>query len=307
MTGNETQLPYQPKSCLFCEKGTGAKPLYPQTFRDGDLSPQVFSARRVTEHFHYNLVRCRGCRLVYSNPILPDNVLEPLYADSAVTFSEYSSVLKRDYWRPLAPHWNQQGGTALEIGCSSGFFLEELKAHGFDEVYGAEPSREAKQKADPSVRDGIHSGFFQGTETFPDKKFDLVCSFHTLDHITDPLKFIKNVKQVLAPNGMVYFVTHDVDALQAKLLGEKSPIFDIEHIYLFNKDHLAALLERHGFDVVDVGNLKNSYPLNYWSKMAPLPKPLKSAVQGVFNATGLGEAAPALPMGNIFVIGRSRQ
>src|SRR5262249_22640478 len=146
--------------------------------------------------------------------------LKHLYADSHVdNFDEYTPVLRRDYWRIVAPYVAQKKPrSALEIGCSSGFFLEELVANGVPNVQGVEPSLQAIEKAAPTVKKGIRSGFFEGLKTFPKERFDLVTSFHVLDHVDDPRGFVQGCFDVLNPGGLVCLVAHDVNSLQAKIL-----------------------------------------------------------------------------------------
>ena len=95
------QINYLIKKCLFCDDESCLQELYPKTFKDEDLNAAVFSARRVTEHFHYRMVKCERTGLVFSREILPDTILEKLYADSKVTFGEYTEIIRKDYWRPL--------------------------------------------------------------------------------------------------------------------------------------------------------------------------------------------------------------
>lgn len=293
---------YVTKHCLFCGENEKPRQLYGRTFADGDLTPEVFSARRATEHFHYAIERCENCGLVFSREILPDDILGHLYAQSKVTFAEYTDVIRRDYWRCLEPFMEgRTKGSALEIGCSNGFFLEELLARGFKQVYGCEPSVEAKEMAHASVRNNIASTFFKGG-MYEKGSFDLVCSFQTLDHLNDPLAVVREVHKILKPTGLAYFITHNVDALQARLLGEKSPIIDVEHIYLFNRQTLRLLLERAGFQVLTVSSVINSYPLDYWLRMFPLPAWTKSVLRKTTVALGLGTMPLPLRAGNVFIV-----
>jgi SAM-dependent methyltransferase len=192
-------------------------------------------------------------------------------------------------------------GSALEIGCSSGFFLEELQARGFGDVRGCEPSREAKALAAPSVRDGIHTGFF-GNGTYPDGTFDLICSFQTLDHIGDPLAVLETCLRKLKPGGLLYLIVHDADGLQARLFGEKSPIIDVEHVYLFNRKTLRLAAEKAGFAPLGVFPIANSYPLEYWLTHAPVPG--KRAWLAAAKALGLAGLRPPLRAGNIGIVAR---
>jgi SAM-dependent methyltransferase len=300
-------MEYVTKQCLLCESGEHVRELYPRTFREEDLTPGVFSARRVTEHFHYRMVKC-DCGMVFSREILPENALYDLYADSAFNFGGHTESLRRDYWAPIAPFMADAASkSALEVGCSNGFFLEELVARGFKEVVGFEPSRHAKQSAAPHVRDSIRNELFHGSSSTPGKKFDLVCTFHTLDHLSDPAEFLKHCREVVADDGLIYIIVHDVEALQAKLLGEKSPIIDIEHIYLFSLRTLRQALEKNGFEVVSAGNLKNSYPVDYWLKMFPMPEKPKNWVRGLCRHLGVADLAPAIAAGNIFAVGRLKR
>lgn len=87
-------------------------------------------------------------------------------------------------------------GAALEIGCSSGFFLEELKDRGFGQVSGSEPSVQARRMARHDVREHITTGFF-GKDLYAPDTFDLVCSFQTLDHLIDPLNILKEIHRIV--------------------------------------------------------------------------------------------------------------
>ena len=280
--------------------------LYPRTFTEEHLTPEVFSARRESEHLHYSIVRCANCGLVFSREILPDDRLSELYAGSSVTFGEHMAALRTDYWRCLQPFLaGAHRGSALEIGCSSGFFLEELMAQGFTEVHGCEPSTKAGEMAVADVRKNIRSGLF-GEAMYEPRKFDLVCSFHTFDHMSDPAEVVSACHEVLKPGGLVYVITHDVRSLQAIILGEKSPIIDVEHVYLFNKQTLRKLFERTGFDVLSVSGVRNTYPLDYWLHMMPLPHRVKGTLRGSLNRIGAGAITVPIKAGNIFIVARRK-
>lgn len=293
-------IKYVEKACLFCGSDACLRELHPRNFRDEDLTPGIFSARRVTEHFHYRMVRCAETGLVFAREILPDEKLRELYAGSKVTFNAFADIIREDYWRPLARHAaGLRKDTALEIGCSSGFFLEELRARGFADVRGCEPSLEAKALAADSVRAGIHTGFF-ADDTYPDAAFDLICCFQTLDHLSDPIAMLKTCRRKLRPGGMLYVIVHDADSIQARLFGEKSPIIDVEHIYLFNRRTLMLAAEKAGFATADCTPISNGYPLEYLAAHAPLPG--KRAILAVLRATGLGQARLRLKLGNLALI-----
>ncbi len=105
---------------------------------------------------------------------------------------------------------------------------------------------------------------------------------------------------MLKPAGHAYFITHNVDSFQAKLFGEKSPIIDVEHIYLFNKRTLPMLGEKAGFKTIKVFDIKNSYPLRYWLRMAPIP--FKKVLTRIVTIIGLSNTVISMKPGNIGIL-----
>jgi SAM-dependent methyltransferase len=291
---------YTVKNCLFHNDNNCLEDLYPQTFKEEDLNEDVFSARRVTEHFHYKMVRCKETGLVFSKEILPEDILKKLYKGSKVTFSEYTGIIRKDYWKPLSKFSSiLKKDAALEIGCSNGFFMEELLLQGFKAVQGCEPSIEAKEKAHPSVKAHIHTEFFND-DLYENGSFDLICIFQTLDHLSDPLSILKTCLSKLKKGGLLYVIIHNVDALQAKILKDKSPIIDVEHIYLFNPQSIQLAVEQVGFKTVECFPIKNSYPIKYWVKHANVP--FLKGVGSVLSLSGLDHLRIPLSAGNMGII-----
>src|SRR5262249_12036858 len=120
---------------------------------------------------------------------------------------------------------------ALDIGTGEGAFLRELLAAGFTSVSGVEPSAAPIASAGAQIRPLIVHDIFRPA-AFAAASLSLVTCFQTLEHLIDPLKMAQAAFAVLKPGGAVFFVSHNRRALSAKLLGLKSPIFDIEHLQL---------------------------------------------------------------------------
>lgn len=287
---------------MFCRNEEKLRRLYPRTFQPDDLEPATFSARHSTKNPHCEIVRCLNCGLVFSQETLNDSELFDLYSKSEVNFDNLTQALRRDYWRPVARHvQGNRRASALEIGCSSGFFLEELLAQGFKKVEGVEPSLAAKRQASSGIRESIVSGFFEA-ESIPANEFDLVCSFHTLDHVNDPVAFVNACHRALKPGGICYFVVHDVEALQAKIFRERSPIIHVGHIYLFSKRTLRRLLDDCQLSVVAIKPLVNTYPLSYWLSLLPVNAKLKSFLKAAGDFSGLSRWSPPVRAGNLYAI-----
>jgi len=291
---------YVTKECLFCAATIEQYHplLYKKNFRDEELTPEIFSARRTSEHFHYDMVKCLKTGLIFSRHILDDNSLNELYKDCTVTFNEQIEYIKKDYWEPIS-RYNWHKGRSLDIGCSNGFFLEKLKDNGYEEVFGVEPGEEPKKIARADIKDNIHTGFY-AEGLYPKNHFDLITCFQTLDHLSDPFGMLMNMYANTKPGGHIYMIMHNTKAFQAKVFGEKSPIIDVEHIYLFNKENLPELCEKAGFKIVSVFDVMNGYPLSYWLRMSPLPS--KKLFTAFFKIFGLYNKVVKISAGNMGII-----
>ena len=291
---------FEKVSCLFCDEPT-ERELYPARLYENSFTGYTFSARRERRREHYRIVQCEQCSLVYSNPVLSQARLSELYADSQFIFSEempYAARTYIDLAMALAQRHALDVNSVLEIGCSTGFFLEKAQEAGIGEVLGFEPSRECFEKANQNIRNQIVNDIFS-PEKLDGRRFDLACMFQTVDHLRNPVGVVGAMAQSLRPGGAVLLVCHDVAAWSVKLLGENTPVFDVEHVYLFSQKTLSMLLESAGLTVLEAGSLTNTYPLGYWMRMLPIVNKLAKVTPGFIKRIPVG-----LRAGNLYAIGQ---
>ena len=291
------------KYCAICGDKQKSIVMYPSKFNPKNINEKIFSARRIPDHIHYQINKCTKCGLLFSSPILKENKIFSLYKKSNLDYDKllpyinqtYSSYLNK--FLPVIP----DNFRILDIGCGNGFFLKEAKKLGFNDVYGVEPSKKAVSKARKDIEENIKIGFFK-KGIFPKSYFNVVTCFQTLDHLIDPDICIKTTYEILKDQGLAYFIVHDTDGLSVKLFGEKTAIFDIEHIYLFNKFTLRKIFQKNGFKKITVIDIKNKYPLWYWLKMIPIPVFLKRYLLNFLQQTGLENIPIAINAGNIAIM-----
>ena len=96
---------------------------------------------------------------------------------------------------------------------------------------------------------GIHVGTLESA-AFPDASFDLVHASHLIEHLCDPAAFLDEVARVLAPGGLLALTTPNADGFQARLLGPRWRSVIYDHMYLFSRRTLAALLASRPFAVL---------------------------------------------------------
>ena len=263
----------------------------------------AFASRKLPEYMHHRLGECT-CGMLYSNPVLTVDTLAGAYEAADFDSGDEASFASATYAahvRRIMPSLPDRRGT-LDIGAGDGVFLDALLKLGFEDVQGVEPSKAPVAAAKPHIRPLIKTGFFRA-EDFPARSFSLVTCFQTMEHVSSPLETSQAAWQLLKPKGAFLIVVHNRKSLSAKILGMKSPIFDIEHLQLFCPSTARQLLERAGFERVSVRPLWNRYPLHYWMKLFPLPAGFKRSVLPGFRRSWLGKTVVPLPAGNLICVG----
>lgn len=292
-----------PTRCATCGTFDNSDEIFPANFSASDFSPEVFSARRMPDRIHYRIVKCRTCGLVRSDPVVDLKTLHELYKASAFTYEEEVAPLRKTYGRYLdrASAGMKSKGTLLEVGCGNGFFLEEAKLRGWKDVRGVEPSVDAIAHADPVIRESIVCDIMR-SGLFPAESVDMICLFQVFDHLPDPAGVLDACVEALKPGGRILCLNHNVEAVSARILGERSPIIDVEHTYLYSPQTISTLFESHGLHVRETGRVLNTYPLRYIFRLLPLPKAVKRGVLGLLRVTGLGLVSARFPLGNLYVV-----
>jgi SAM-dependent methyltransferase len=292
------------RACPLCGSSDTGKVFAEANYQLSQLDSFAFASRKTPEYMHYRLIDCPACDLLYANPLPREDYLAEGYSEAAFDSgveAHFAAATYADLLEGIAARLPDRHG-ALDIGAGDGAFLENLLQHGFDQVVGVEPSRAPIAAAREDVRPLLREGLFHGDD-FAAESLSLVTCFQTLEHLSDPLHMTHAVRKLLKPGGAVYFICHNRRALSARILGKKSPIFDIEHLQLFSPQSARHLLESAGFSAVRVIPVVNRYPLRYWLRLLPLPKAFKRALIALLDRIGAGNIVVPITAGNLAVVG----
>ncbi len=156
--------------------------------------------------------------------------------------------------RWLMRHVNS-GGRVLDIGCGRGLMLAHLARRGY-RVAATEIGEEAAVQARTIPGIDLRVGD-TALSSFPEASFDAVTSFHTLEHMVDPVATLVATRRLLAPGGQLF--------LEVPLLSQTARAFGPawfhldppRHLVHFSREGLEraaataglAMVERHTFSL----------------------------------------------------------
>lgn len=231
--------------CAVCG-GTAHELLYPDEL--GDRIPPVdYNFSRETRAT-FAIVRCTTCGMIFTNP-MPR--LEQAYHDT-VDQQYLQSVPQRVRTAERAVErllrYAPAGGRLLDIGCSTGVFLDAASKHF--RVEGIELSHWAREIA--RQKHTVHDTPLPALDL--PGTFDVITLFGVIEHLEDPDADLAAISRALKPGGILAIYTGDVDAWLPRVLGKRWWWYQGMHVQYFSRRTCARLLDKHGIDVAGVEN-----------------------------------------------------
>jgi 2-polyprenyl-3-methyl-5-hydroxy-6-metoxy-1,4-benzoquinol methylase len=130
----------------------------------------------------------------------------------------------------------------LEIGCGTGYLLSRVKAQ-CTSVLGIEPGGHSRSGAEEHGVPIVHD-FFPSTQVIG--QFDIVLSYGVLEHIQDPVSFLKSIANAMRHDAFLILAVPDCEPyIQA---GDIS-MFWHEHWNYFTGESLRRTLLAAGFEL----------------------------------------------------------
>jgi dolichol-phosphate mannosyltransferase len=199
---------------------------------------------------------CLACGLEQVPASLIPAHLEELYQGvSDEKYLENIDARKRTFARVFdqivrdLPH--KQNPRMLEVGAYCGLFITEAQRRGWA-VDAVEPSAWATRYARDVTGVTVHEGFLSQNRAKLQSQYDAVVSWDVLEHVRNPLTFVKECADFLPPGGILCLSTLDIDSWAPRLLKRHWPWLMDMHVQYFDRHVLADLLTRAGLELVRV-------------------------------------------------------
>lgn len=139
------------------------------------------------------------------------------------------------------------GDRLLDVGCGNGAFLGIARQCGW-EAYGVDPDAKAVASAQAhgaTVRLGDISAFGD----MPGQ-FKAITLSHSIEHVHDPVKVLRAAHDLLAPGGVIYVDTPNIDSRGHARFGRHwRGIETPRHLVIFSLAGLEGVLDQLGFEI----------------------------------------------------------
>lgn len=211
--------------------------------------------RKWASYGSFSAVKCSNCGFIWVNPCLNAQGLKRYYADYiGMRFKDKKKTQQRTLQYKSDKNFIEQfvsGGKVLDVGCSGGFFLNELSTSF--KKYGSEIDESAVAYAKRMYLFGKNINHCALEDLkYPASSFDLVVMRGVIEHLPDPRTALKKVSQLLKPNGFFYIAaTPNVDSFCAEIYREKwNQFHPIRHLFYFSLRTLTKLLSQYGLTLI---------------------------------------------------------
>jgi SAM-dependent methyltransferase len=139
-------------------------------------------------------------------------------------------------------------GNILDIGCGTGAFLHTMQGAGWT-ITGLEPDALARSKAEELY--GIHPVEPQKLFELQPASYDAISMWHVLEHVHELHAYIKQLSQLLAPNGKLFIAVPNYTSHDATVYGTDWAAYDVpRHLYHFSPQSMELLVKAHGLQLL---------------------------------------------------------
>lgn len=237
------------RPCPVCA-GTDAAPLHRQraVLPDGHLL--------AGEH---DVACCARCGMVYADTPHPQEIYDRYYAalskyadlktSSGSGLSSSDAARLRGTAELLARHVPKAART-LDLGCANGGLLGFLKAEGFSDLVGVDPSAACVRNTREAHGVEAHVGSFLELPAGVGKAGAVILS-HVLEHVRDVPRILDVLDRLLDEGGWLYVETPDARRYETFIAAPLQD-FNVEHINHFSAAALENLFGAAGYETVEI-------------------------------------------------------
>lgn len=220
----------------------------------------------------FDLFRCNACSFLFTNPRPVVDKIGPYYqSDRYVSHAgdkaSFSFIYKLYDWVraysigkkiALIKHYHKSGNL-MDLGCGLGYFLDGVVKDNTFNAQGVDVSEEAIEYV--KTRFGYLVKPEQDLNLLDAQSIDVITQWHVLEHVHLLNERMLQLKKLLKPEGTMFIAVPNSDSWDAKHYKAFWDGYDVpRHLYHFNQQSFAKLMQNHGFKVIDTRSMPFDAP-----------------------------------------------
>jgi len=244
---------------------------------------------------YFPVVLCSGCGLIRTNPRMSQQSYNLFYNSeyrklyvgeekaNEVFFKSQKNKGKAIYEYLINNGFipDKKEYFVLEIGCGAGGILQYFKEQGA-RIKGVDLGEEYIDYG----RDRYHLNLEYGTidDIEKDIKPDIIIYSHVLEHILDPVRELKLIKDHCNPDTVVYIEVPGIKAVHKNYRSDFLTYFQNAHVFHFSLNSLKNLMQQNGFKYV-AGNeyIRSIFLLNNENAFLPIVSDVENVSKYIYQ------------------------
>jgi SAM-dependent methyltransferase len=216
--------------------------------------------------------RCRTCTAAFIVPVPSAEVLEAAYHEGgyADERGQVAAPLDRlldafSRRRLEFAAGDKISGRFLEVGSGKGRLLKVARAKGFDAI-GVEPHSGRREFGTNRYDIEVFNG---PLADFPPERgpFDVIAMWHVLEHVPEPVDFLRQVYKLLADDGRLAIEVPNLNSWARFATGEAWFPWQLPyHLVHFTPRAMEVALSRAGFELTSMTTRSFEMQLLCWSQ-----------------------------------------
>lgn len=229
----------------------------------------------------WKFIKCKSCKLMVLDPLPSIDDIKSVYDENYFSnpkmtcknvqeiYGYYDYIGERinkqyaykNICQKIQLYMKERPVKLLDFGCGLGHFLDSAYDFGYS-IQGVEFNKYAINyiRKRYTYRIIPYEDFIK-----MDEKFDVVTLFDVIEHLQDPFETLNRFSTLINNDGLIIISTMDSHSYISRLLGLRLEDFRRirEHIYFFSRKNLTILLEKLGFEILEVASQGHTFEMRH--------------------------------------------
>ena len=211
---------------------------------------------------NFQLESCENCSFLFTNPrpsiseigkyYQSDQYISHAGEKKGLIYKIYDIV--RDFSIKQKLNLIKQyhrDGKLMDLGCGLGYFLNGVKLDSTFDGLGVDVSDDAVEYVKRTFNLDVKNE--SELDNLEKHSFDIITQWHVLEHVHFLNERMQQLHRLLSQNGTMFIAVPNSKSKDAEMYKEFWDGYDVpRHLYHFNQKSLKILMEKHGFEIIEV-------------------------------------------------------